>query len=111
MKEVDRSCQLRLHERTSDCVASKHGNIEALHNRLLLMLKAYLDDSSMGQAPVYVLAGWVASAKVWAPFADAWDKVLRMSPRIEYFKFDDAMTFDGPFRGMSEESEPRNYDY
>jgi hypothetical protein len=72
-------------------------------NRLFLMLKAYIDDSRMGQEPIYVLAGWVAPAKVWGSFSDAWDDVLRMSPRIEYFKFAEAMNFNGQFAGISTE--------
>ena len=65
------------------------------------MLKAFIDDSRMGQPPVYVLGGWVAPAKTWARFSDDWDDVLRMSPRIEYFKFAEAMNFNGEFNGMS----------
>jgi hypothetical protein len=68
------------------------------------MLKAYVDDSCMRQPPLYVLAGWCATPVVWAAFADDWDAVLRMSPRIEYFKYDEAMGFKGPFHGMSQES-------
>ena len=68
----------------------------------LLMLRAYVDDSHMGQAPVYVLAGWVAPAEVWARFSDAWRDVLWMSPRIEYFKYAEAMNCRGEFLGMSE---------
>jgi len=66
------------------------------------MLKAYIDDSEMGQGPVYVLGGWVAQASVWAPFSDAWSAVLNMSPKIRYFKFAEAMNFTGEFAGISE---------
>jgi len=59
------------------------------------MLKAYFDDSRMGQPPCYVLGGWIAPAKVWAPFSDAWLDILWMKPRIEYFKFQEAMNFSG----------------
>jgi hypothetical protein len=67
------------------------------------MLKAYIDDSCMNQPPVYVLAGWIASAKVWAPFSDAWQEILWMKPRIEYFKYHEAMNLSGQFSGISEE--------
>jgi len=67
----------------------------------LVMLTAYIDDSNIGDPPVYIMAGWVASVDVWKLFSSAWDDVLRMSPRIEYFKYDDAMGNAGPFRGMS----------
>ena len=68
------------------------------------MLKAYFDDSRMGQPPCYVLGGWVAPAKVWAPFSDAWRDILWMRPRIEYFKFQEAINFNGEFHGVSKES-------
>ena len=68
------------------------------------MLKAYFDDSRMGQPPCYVLGGWIAPVKVWAPFSDAWREVLWMKPRIKYFKFKEAMGFSGEFSGISEES-------
>ena len=71
-------------------------------NRRLVMLKAFIDDSRMGQAPVYVLGGWVAKAATWAPFSDAWQQVLWMSPRIQYFKFYEAMNLTGEFHGISE---------
>jgi hypothetical protein len=73
-------------------------------NRPLLMLKAFIDDSKMNQPPLYVLAGWVAPVSVWAPFSDAWRDILWMKPRIEYFKFDEAIGFNGEFNGMSIES-------
>jgi hypothetical protein len=69
------------------------------------MLRAFIDDSNIGgDAPVAVLAGWMAPAKVWAPFSDAWDMVLRMSPRIEYFKWKEWRGLDGEFHGISEPS-------
>lgn len=71
--------------------------------KLLLMLKAFIDDSHMGSGSVYILAGWVAEAKTWAAFVDEWDAVLRMSPRIKYFKYAEAMNFNGEFNGISKE--------
>jgi len=68
------------------------------------MLKAYIDDSRMNQPPLYSLGGWVASTETWAPFSDAWRDILWMKPRIEYFKLDEAVNFNGEFQGMSEES-------
>lgn len=72
--------------------------------KLLLMLKAFVDDSHMGSGPVYILAGWCASAKTWASFVNDWDDVLRMSPRVRHFKYSDAMSFNGEFNGMSRQS-------
>jgi hypothetical protein len=67
------------------------------------MLRAYIDDSNMGQGPVAVLAGWLAPAKVWAQFSDDWDAVLRMSPRIEYFKWKEWRALNNEFGGITEE--------
>jgi Protein of unknown function (DUF3800) len=70
------------------------------------MLKAYVDDSHVGdrESAVYVLAGWVAPVTTWRKFSDEWDAILWMSPRIRYFKFDEAMGLSGEFQGISEQS-------
>jgi uncharacterized protein DUF3800 len=70
---------------------------------LLPMLKAYIDDSCMNKAPVYVLAGWCAPARVWGPFSNAWRDILRYRRRIDRFKFDEAINFSGEFLNMSVE--------
>jgi Protein of unknown function (DUF3800) len=67
------------------------------------MLKAFIDDSRMNQAPMYILGGWCAPAKVWAPFSDGWRDILNFRRRLEYFKFEEAMGLTGQFHGMSEE--------
>jgi hypothetical protein len=69
--------------------------------RPLFMLKAFIDDSGINSSEAFVLAGWLGSAKVFEAFADDWDTVLRMSPRIEYFKMADALALDGQFKGIS----------
>jgi hypothetical protein len=68
------------------------------------MLRAYIDDSHMGQPPLYTLGGWVAPASTWEPFSNAWRDILWMKPRIEYFKFDEALSLDGQFHGITEAS-------
>jgi hypothetical protein len=72
--------------------------------RFLLMLKAYFDDSNMGQGPLAVLAGWVAPAGAWESFSDPWRDVCEMKPRIDYFKFGEALGFVGQFERFSEQS-------
>ncbi len=69
-----------------------------------MLLKAYADDSGGNQPPVSVLAGWVATPQQWMSFAEDWEEVLRMSPRIQYFKYVEAMNFSGEFKGISEAS-------
>lgn len=71
-------------------------------NRFVLALKVYIDDSGVGQPPVSVLAGWVADLETWIRFSDAWDGILRMSPRINYFKYEEAKNSNGEFFGISE---------
>jgi hypothetical protein len=68
------------------------------------MFVAYIDDSGIGQAPISVLAGWIASASVWARFSDEWKEALEMKPRLDYFKLSEAMSFSGQFSGRGEES-------
>lgn len=70
-------------------------------NRRLLMLKAYIDDSGLNQPPAYFLGGWLASVATWSKFTRDWDAALRMSPRIEYFKLNEAMNGSGEFYGIS----------
>jgi hypothetical protein len=74
------------------------------HLRWLLMLKAYIDDSRMRQPPFYVLGGWFAPVSVWMKFSDAWRDALWMKPRIEYFKYSEAVNFTDQFHGFSEQS-------
>jgi hypothetical protein len=69
----------------------------------VLMLKAYIDDSNMGQGPIAILSGWLASARTWAAFAADWDDVLRMRPRIGYFKWHEYRAGNGEFAGISKE--------
>lgn len=52
--------------------------------RLLLMLRAYIDDSNMNMPPVSVLGGWIGPAKDWAHFSDCWADALWMKPRVAY---------------------------
>jgi len=68
------------------------------------MMKAYVDDSFMGHAPVSVLAGWIASASTWARFSDEWQEALAMKPRLDYFKMSEATSLSGQFAGWSEQS-------
>src|SRR5262249_30706221 len=74
------------------------------NNRMLFMMKAYVDDSFMGRAPVSVLAGWIASASTWARFSDEWQEGLAMKPRLDYFQVNGAMSFSGQFARWGEQS-------
>jgi hypothetical protein len=69
----------------------------------LVMLRAYFDESGTGQPPVFTLGGFIASSEQWAKFTDAWQTVLDMPLKLDYFKLDDAIHFKGPFSGWSVE--------
>ncbi len=63
-----------------------------------MVLNAFLDDSGSGHAPVFVLAGFVATVNRWERFTTAWDaQVLHGDPRIDYFKMREAHALDGQF--------------
>ena len=68
-----------------------------------MTLKAYIDDSGIGDQPVYCLAGWIASAEKWSAFTKDWEAVLRMRPSIRFFKANEAKNGDGEFNGIIEE--------
>jgi hypothetical protein len=70
--------------------------------RWLFMLRAFFDDSKM-DGPYAALAGWVEQPDRWARFSNDWDDVLRMSPRIAYFKWKEARGLSDEFLGISPE--------
>ncbi len=75
---------------------------EARANRPLIMLQAYVDES-VGDG-IYAMAGYIASAEQWAAFSDEWRQFLEMSPKIDYFKFSEAMHLSGEFQDWREEA-------
>jgi hypothetical protein len=76
-----------------------------------MILRAYVDDSDINQEPVSILAGWIAPARSWASFADAWQLALDMKPRLRYFKMTECMGFGGEFSGWSKESRDQRLRY
>lgn len=67
------------------------------------MVQAYVDDGGgKGQGRVFVFSALVAAAEQWARFSDRWSACLFESPKIRYFKMDEAASCDGEFRGFSE---------
>ncbi len=70
----------------------------------LIVLRAFIDDSGTGDAPVFVLAGFIASVNRWDEFWSAWkDRVLGGDPPIAYFKMREAHSrgSNGQFGRMS----------
>jgi hypothetical protein len=74
--------------------------------RLLLMLKlrGFFDESDTHEPAdkqVFTLGGWVTTVETWDRFSDDWDKVLRQSPAISYFKHHEAKGPNGEFEGWT----------
>jgi hypothetical protein len=54
------------------------------------MLQAFIDDSRETNPPIFVLAGYLATAEQWRAFSTKWQEVLDMAPRMPYFKMSEA---------------------
>ena len=67
------------------------------------MLKVFVDDSSVGDEPISILAGWAAEDVVWDSFEKEWKAALGMTPRLAYFKETEANGRSGEFSGWSDE--------
>ena len=50
---------------------------------------------------MFVLAGFIARADLWAKFSDEWSETLNERPAIKYLKMYEAAKLDGQFRGWS----------
>jgi hypothetical protein len=60
-------------------------------HREFMVLQAYIDDSgNEPTSPVFVLAGFVASAGRWATFSNEWQSALDEPPGLAYFKMSEA---------------------
>lgn len=63
------------------------------------MMQAYTDDSGgKGRSRVFVFSSLIAPAEKWAVFSDSWQACLDESPRLRYFKMDEAAGLHGEFR-------------
>lgn len=75
--------------------------------RLIMVLQAFVDDSgSDPQSLAFILGGFVASPIQWVAFSDEWDRTLRLPPKLNYFKNNEAMGLKGQFdktRGWTEQ--------
>jgi hypothetical protein len=49
------------------------------------------------QSPIFVIAGFVATAAKWADFSAAWQIALDEPPKLEYFKMNEAASMSGQF--------------
>lgn len=55
-----------------------------------MSVRAYIDDTGGGVGPVFVLAGYIATAEQWTAFSNEWQALLDMKPRLERFKMSEA---------------------
>lgn len=66
------------------------------------MIQAYVDDSGgKGQGEVFVFSALISDAELWSRFSDHWQACLDESPRLKYFKMDEAAGLSGQFRRFS----------
>lgn len=71
--------------------------------RLLMMLKAYFDDSgSHSLGAVYVVAGYIAPVEQWVAFEDEWSSALTLHG-LSFLKAEHAHRRSGEFSGRSRE--------
>src|ERR1700730_1812044 len=71
-----------------------------------MVFQVFIDDSgSEPQSPIFVLAGFIASHEKWATFSVDWQAELDKSPKLDYFKMNEAAALRGQFsreKGWSE---------
>ncbi len=66
------------------------------------MLQVFVDDSGRGENqenPVFLLAGYVGRVRNWEAAADALQRNMRKSPKLEYLKGKEAASLTGNFAG------------
>ncbi len=71
------------------------------------MLQAFIDDSGRGQAPVFVLAGFLSTIERWAEFTESWHAELKREPSIAYLKAKEAADCRGQFKGWGFDARDR----
>ena len=74
--------------------------------RWWLMLQVFVDDSGRGENqenPVFLLAGYAGRVRNWEAAADALQRIMRKSPKLEYLKGKEAASLTGNFAGWHAE--------
>lgn len=68
-----------------------------------MTIQAYVDETGMdGKSPFFLFAALLGTLDDWTAFSDRWKSALEESPRIPYFKMDEAVGFQKQFYGWSE---------
>lgn len=75
------------------CVPSQAATVSSdsaqRRRRKLVIINGYVDETESDA--VFVMAGYVAPADMWAKFSDEWAAALEAKPRISALKTNDAM--------------------
>jgi hypothetical protein len=62
------------------------------------MIQAYVDESGgKGQGSVFVFSALISSVDHWSAFTEAWQACLDESPKIAYFKMQEAASRNEQF--------------
>ncbi len=67
-----------------------------------VILQAFADDSE--NAEYFIVAGYVASLQTWTKFAPQWHEVLKRSPRLGYYRTNEAIARKGDFQHFDDRS-------
>jgi len=62
-----------------------------------LPVQAFIDESGSKTDVAFVLAGLIGTSEQWADFSINWQTALHESPRIDYFKMQEAAKLKGQF--------------
>jgi hypothetical protein len=65
------------------------------------MIQACFDDSGNTEAPVFVLAGFVARLRQWQVYSREWERILNVAPKVPFLSTNEAFQQRGCFAGWS----------
>jgi hypothetical protein len=71
----------------------------------MFMLQSFADSSQQyhREPKVFALGGYIAPADTWARFSAEWQRALDGPPKLDYFKYREALRQDEQFRGWKPE--------
>jgi hypothetical protein len=68
---------------------------------LLMMLQVLCDESESHSGPLlFVFGGYIATVERWEKLTDAWQRVLNLEPRLDFFSYREAFPETGAPRGQ-----------
>lgn len=76
------------------------------------MLTICIDDGGKHGPPAFVVAGYAVKREAWYGLADRWQKVLKKSPKLDYFKTEEAFSKREQFQGWTDsDRDARVFDF